>query len=176
MSVVMKTHTEYSFDTLVEMHRVTSRAVTARETLRKKSFFLTWGSCALGIGAFLALGGNLVTGGLLLAGGAFLLVRYLFFFQLMAWGTSRNLSREQKSGDYFFEPLHILARQGKDAARYPYDSCHSLLETPGRFYFITQSGQCLVLEKALLEGGSVSDLRALLERKTGKTAAAVKAS
>jgi len=174
MSVVMKTHTEYDHAALVEMHKVTSQAVTARETLRKKAFYLTWGSCALGIGAFLALDGNLVLGCLLLAGGAFLMVRYLFFFPLMAWGTARNLSAAQKSGDYTFETYHILARQGKDAARYPYDQCYALLETPGRFYFVTLNGQCLALDKGALEGGSVSELRALLERKTGKTALAVK--
>lgn len=173
MSAPMKTHTEYDFAALMEMHKVTSRAVTARETLRKKAFYLTWGSCALGIGAFFALDGNLLMGGTLLAGGAFLMVRYLFFFQLMAWGTSRNLNGAQKSGDYTFETYHIVARQGKDVGRYPYDQCHSLLETENRFYFVTLNGQCLALDKKALEGGNVDELRTLLERKSGKTALVV---
>lgn len=173
MSAPMKTHTEYDFAALVEMHKVTSRAVTPRETLRKKAFYLTWGSCALGIGSFFALDGNLLMGAMLLAGGVYLMVRYLFFFQLMAWGTSRNLTGAQKSGDYAFETYHIVARQGKETARYSYEHCHSLLETEKRFYFVTQSGQCIALDKGALEGGSPADLRAHLERKTGKTALTV---
>ena len=174
MSVVMKTRTEYTVAALEELHRVTSRAVTARETLRKKAFYLTWGSCALGLGAYRAMGGDLLLGAMALAGGAFLMVRYLFFFQIMARGTARNLSKDRRSSDYTFETYHIVARQNKDVGRYGYDNCHALLEAPGSIYFITQDGQCLMLNKQALEGGSVAQLREFLENKTGKTVVPVK--
>ena len=72
--------------------------------------------------------------------------------------------------EFQFENDHILAWQGPKSAKYPYGQCAKLLETAKSFYFLMDNGQGLMMDKAGLHGGSVDELRALLEQKTGKTA------
>ena len=171
----MKTHTEYDFRQLLELQRVACRTYAAGQTLRKRAFYLTWGSCCLGIGVFMASHGDTLPLALLLVGaGLFLLVRYLLFYHLMAWGAGRDLKPEQRSNDFAFEEKYILAGHGDQSAKYSYSKCYELIETPGCFYFIMDSGQGLMLSKENLSGGSVDELRSLLEERTGKAVTNVK--
>lgn len=166
----MMTRTQYSFKRLLELQRVAGKILTPTQTLRKKAFNLVWGSCCLGIGAFMFFHGyNVLFALLMLIPGVFLLLRYLFFYQLLAWGAGRALKPEQQVNEFYFEEKHILARQGKDSAKYPYGKCFRLLETGEVIYFISEEGQALMLDKGNLSAGSVSDLREFLRRKTGKT-------
>lgn len=166
----IKTRTEYDFKHLVELQQVAYRTFAAKQVLRKKAFCLAWGSCCLGMGAFIASQGyGIILGLLLMIPGVFLMLRYVFFYHLLAWGASRNMKPEQRINDFYFEEKHILACQGKETAKYHYNQCYKLLEAENSFYFIMNNGQGLVLDKQHISGGSVNDLRRYLEDKTGET-------
>ena len=167
----MRTRTEYSFERLMELQRVVSKTLAPKETLRKKASYLAWGTLGLGVGAYMSAGGgNPYLSGACLLMGFILLVRFYFFYHLMAWNAGRVMKKKDKVHEFRFESDHILALQGQNSAKYPYKQCGELLETPNSFYFIMDNGQGLMLDKAGLHGGSVDELRELLEQKTGKTA------
>lgn len=167
----MRTRTEYSFERLMELQRVVSKNLVPKETLRKKSSYLAWGTLGLGVGGYLAAGGgNPYISSACLLMGFILLIRFYFFYHLMAWNAGRVMKKNDRVHEFQFEADHILAWQGQNSAKYPYKQCSSLLETPNSFYFIMDNGQGLMLDKAGLHGGSVDELRGLLEQKTGKTA------
>lgn len=167
---VMKTRTEYSFKRLLELQRVASKTFAPKQTLRKKAFYLVWGSCCLGMGAYLLSHGyGVLLSILMLIPGVFLMLRYVFFYHLLALGAGRSMKPEQKSHEFSFEEKFILARQGKESAKYPYNKCYRLLETNNSIYFILENGQGLMLDKHHLSGGSVPELCRLLESRTGKT-------
>lgn len=175
MASIMKTRTEYTFDALVELQRVVCRNLAAKQTARRKFVSLVWGVCCLGIGAFMVIHEyNALLAILLLIPGVICMLRFAFFYHVLAWGASRNMSEEQSVNDFHFEEKHILARQGKKSSVYPYDKCYQLLETQNSFFFIMEDGQGLMLDKGNLSGGSVDELRALLERKSGKSVKNVK--
>ena len=171
----MRTRTEYTFDALVELQRVVCKNLTAKQTARRKFVFLVWGVCCLGIGVFMVSHGyNALLAMLLLIPGVICMLRYVFFYHMLAWGASRNMSEEQSVNDFHFEPAHILAKQGKQNAVYPYSKCDQILETTNSFFFIMEDGQGLMLDKSNLKGGSVDELRAWLEEKTEKKVKNVK--
>lgn len=171
----MRTRTEYSFERLMELQRVVSKTLVPKETLRKKASYLAWGTLGLGVGAYLtAGGGNPYISSACLLMGLILLIRFYFFYHLMAWNAGRVMKKNNRVNEFQFERDHILAWQGENSAKYPYDTCGNLIETDNSFYFIMQDGQGLMLDKAELKGGSVEELRSLLESKTGKTAQFVK--
>lgn len=167
----MRTRTEYSFERLMELQRVVSKSIVPKETLRKKASYLAWGTLGLGVGGYLmAGGGNPYISSACLLMGFILLIRFYFFYHLMAWNASRVMKKKDRVHEFQFEADHILAWQGQNSAKYPYKQCANLLETANSFYFIMDNGQGLMLDKAGLHGGSVEELRALLEQKTRKTA------
>ena len=167
----MKTRTIYTFPSLVELQKVASKALAPKETLRKKAFSLAWGSCCLGMGVFMiAHDYSVLLALLLVIPGTVLMLRYVFFYQLLALGARLAMKEEQLENVFEFEGDRIIARQGENSAKYPYKQCGELLETPNSFYFIMDNGQGLMLDKAGLQGGSVDELRELLKQKTGKTA------
>lgn len=171
----MRTRTEYSFERLMELQRVVSKALVPKETLRKKASYLAWGTLGLGVGAYLhAGGGNPYIGSACLLMGFILLIRFYFFYHLMAWNAGRVMQKKDRVHAFQFENDHILAWQGQDSAKYPYTKCSDLLETGSSFYFIMEDGQGLMLDKGELKGGSTDELRAFLEQKTGKTAQNIK--
>lgn len=171
----MRTRTEYSFERLMELQRVVSKTLVPKETLRKKASYLAWGTLGLGVGAYLSAGGgNPYISSACLLMGLILLIRFYFFYHLMAWNAGRVMKKNSRVNEFQFEKDHILAWQGQDSAKYPYTKCSNLLETGGSFYFIMEDGQGLMLDKGELKGGSVEELRSLLESKTGKTAQNVK--
>lgn len=170
----MMTRTEYSFKRLLELQRVASKIFAPKQTLRKKAFYLVWGSCCLGMGAFmLSHGYNVFLGLLMLIPGLFLMLRYIFYYHLLAWGAGRNMKAEQRVNEFYFEEKYILARQGANSAKYQYAKCYRLLETDNSIFFILEDGQGLMLDKLHLSGGSVNELRSYLEHKTGKTVSKV---
>lgn len=171
----MKTRTEYTFDALVELQRVVCINLAPRQTVRRKLVALVWGLCCLGIGAYMASHGyNALLAMLLLIPGVISMLHYVFFYHVLAWGASRKMKEDQSVNDFYFEPAHILAKQGKQSAVYPYDKCARLLETDKSFFFIMEDGQGLMLEKRNLKGGSVDELRAWLEEKSGMSVKKVK--
>jgi len=171
----MKIRTEYTFDALTELQRVVCKTLAPKETARRRLVPLVWCVCCLGVGGFMVANGyNAILALLLLIPGVISLVRFAFFYQMLAWEASRKLGEEQSVNDFHLEPAHILARQGKKSAVYPYANCAQLLETPKSFFFIMEDGQGLMLDKGGLKGGSVDDLRAWLEQKTGKSVQSVK--
>ncbi len=171
----MRTRTEYSFERLMELQRVVSKALVPKETLRKKASYLAWGTLGLGVGAYLhAGGGNPYIGSACLLMGFILLIRFYFFYHLMAWNAGRVMQKKDRVHAFQFENDYILAWQGQDSAKYPYTKCSDLLETGSSFYFIMEDGQGLMLDKGELKGGSTDELRAFLEQKTGKTAQNIK--
>ena len=171
----MRTRTEYSFERLMELQKVVSKALAPKQTLSKKASYLAWGTLGLGVGAYLtAGGGNPYISSACILMGVILLIRFYFFYHLMAWNAGRVMKKKDKIHEFQFEADHILAWQGQNSAKYPYTRCSNLLETRNCFYFIMDNGQGLMLDKAGLHGGSADELRALLEQKTGKTAETVK--
>jgi len=171
----MRTRTEYSFERLMELQRVVSKVLAPKQTLSKKISYLAWGMLGLGVGAYLyAGGGNPYISAACIIMGAILTIRFYFFYHLMAWNAGRVMKKADRIHEFQFEADHILAWQGQNSAKYPYSQCSNLLETPNSFYFLMENGQGLMLGKEDLKGGSVDELRALLEQKTGKTAEKVK--
>ncbi len=171
----MRTRTEYTFDALVELQRVVCKNLAAKQTARRKFVSLVWGTCCLGMGVYMVSHGyNAFLAILLLIPGVLCMLRYVFFYHMLAWGASRKMSEEQSVNDFYFEPGHILAKQGKSSAVYPYSKCSQILETGHSLFFIMEDGQGLMLDKGNLKGGSVDELRAWLVDKTGKTVRNVK--
>ena len=86
----MRTRTEYSFERLMELQRVVSKALVPKQTLRKKASYLAWGTLGLGVGAYLSAGGgNPYLSSACLLMGFILLIRFYFFYHLMAWNAGR---------------------------------------------------------------------------------------
>ena len=171
----MRTRTEYNFERLLELQRVVSKILAPKQTLSKKIGYLAWGTLGLGMGAYMVAGGaNPYLSSACLLMGFILLVRFYFFYHLMAWNAGRMMKKADRVHEFQFESDHILAWRGESSAKYPYAECSSLLETRSSFYFIMENGRGLMLDKAGIQGGSVDDLRALLEEKTGKAPEKVK--
>ena len=175
MAVLMKTQTEYTFDSLVELQRIVCKYMAPVQTFRKNVVHLVWGACCLGMGAYMVMHGyNAILAVLLLVPGLISMLQYVFFYQMMAWNATRRMKDEQSVNEFHFDANHILARQGKNSAVYPYSKCARILETGNSFFFIMEDGQGLMLSKENLKGGSADDLRGLLESKSGKTSEKVK--
>lgn len=164
------TRTVYDYPHLLELQKVVLTNLAPKQVLRKKSFNLTWGACFLGMGTILILNYSVLVGVLLLLPGIWLMLRYLFFFQAMAWASARNLKGDQREHTFSFEEKYILARQGKDSAKYFYKDCEKLLESDGSIYVVLSGGQGIMLDKAHVSGGSPRQLVELLEHKTKCTA------
>ena len=175
MAILMKTQTEYTFDSLVELQRIVCKYMAPQQTVRKKVVHLVWGICCLGMGAYMVTHGyNAILAMLLIIPGVISMLQYVFFYQMLAWNATRRMMEEQSVNEFLFDSAHIVARQGKDSSVYAYDKCVRILETENSFYFIMEDGQGLMLDKSNLKGGSVDELRTLLESKSGKTAEKVK--
>ena len=175
MAILMKTQTEYTFDSLVELQRIVCKYMAPQQTVRKKVVHLVWGICCLGMGAYMVTHGyNAILAMLLIIPGVISMLQYVFFYQMLAWNATRRMKEEQSVNEFLFDSAHIVARQGKDSSVYAYGKCVRILETENSFYFIMEDGQGLMLDKSNLKGGSVDELRTLLENKSGKTAEKVK--
>ena len=171
----MRTRTEYDFDRMMELQRVVAKVLSPKQTGAKRLSYFLWSMLGLGVGAYLiARGGNAYISSACILMGLILLIRVYFFFHLMAWRATRMMKKADSVYEFQFESDHILAWQGQKSAKYPYEQCAKLLETGKSFYFLMENGQGLMMDKAGLKGGSVEELRRLLEQKTGKPAENVK--
>ena len=169
----MRTHTEYDYERLLELQRVLGRALTHRRRTRQRMINIGLGAAAIAMAVGLAVMGKNVLFVALLAGlGLYFIVWGLFFFQFAALATLRSLKPSQAETDCFLERTYMLVTNGNvnDGQQYRYEDCLRLFETEGSFCFILKDGQGVVLDKANLKGGSVDQLRAWLEEKSGKKA------
>jgi len=165
----MRTHTEYDYQRLLELKRVISRALTRKRTLHQRAANLGLGVFALTMAGLLVIFEKHWSFVVLLAlVGAYFLAWGAFYFQLSALVTLRSLTPRTDNCDYLLEKNYVLSTNGKDGQQYRYETCLRLLETEGNLYFLMEDGQGLVLDKANLKGGTVDQLRAWMEEKTGK--------
>lgn len=167
----MRTHTEYDYEHLLELQRVLARALTRARTARRRIANGALGLFALGLAAVMMIFQKDVFFIVLLVGvGLYFVVWSLFFYQIAALATLRNLKPSQTACDCLLERTYMLITNAdvKDGQQYHYEDCLCLLETEGNLYFILKDGQGVVLDKANLKGGSVDQLRAWLEEKSGK--------
>lgn len=176
MAVRMKTTTTYDFEQLEELQRVASKTFAESKTKLQRGWNMACGIFCGCLGMYLTVNGyNAIVALLCTALGLWMLVRYFFFFQLLAWNVHRSMKNKNRENEFLFEEDHILARQKTESTKYPYEDCAHLLETRRNFYFIMEStGQGLMIDKTKLRGGSEEELRAFLEKKSGKTAEFVK--
>jgi len=168
----MRTHTEYDYQHLLELKRVLSRALTRKRTTRQRAANLGLGLFALALAAVLVVfQKNWAFVILLTVVGLYFLVWGVFYFQLAALMTLRSLTPKTDKSDYILEKNYLLSTNGRDGQQYRYETCLRLLETEGNLYFLMEDGQGLLLDKANLKGGTVDQLRAWMEEKTGKKTA-----
>ena len=171
----MRTRTEYNFERMMELQQVVAKVLTPKTTASKKASYILWSMLGLGVGAYLiAKGGNAYISSACILMGLILMIRFYFFYHLMAWRATRMMKKSDQVHEFQFENDHILAWQGQKSAKYPYGQCAKLLETAKSFYFLMDNGQGLMMDKAGLHGGSVDELRALLEQKCEQSAEFVK--
>ena len=167
----MRTHTEYDYSRLLELKRVVGKALAPKRTMRRRAANIGLGLFALavaGVLVFFEKHWALVT--ILVLTGLYFLLWGVFHHQLAALATLRALTPKTDSCDYILERGYLLATSHKDGTQYRYETCRRLLETEGNLYFLMENGSGLVLDKANLKGGTVDQLRAWLEEKTGKKA------
>ena len=165
-----KTHTDYDLENMEELQRVVGRTFARKQTLRKRTVFLSWGIVCLVVGLYLAFYRNSVVAALLLCVvGSVLLLSGIFFYQLTAWTALRAMGGNLGGSDFTFDKQGILAVRQKAGARFLYTDCCDLMETRNNLYFVTQQGQGLIMDKRQVRGGTVDELRAWLEEKSGKT-------
>ena len=164
-----RTYTDYNVNQMEELQRVMGRTLARKETLRRRSFALSWGVLCMGVGLLLAVRkGSVFLALACCVLGALLLARGVFFYQLAAWASCRAMGKQTMGTEYTLEKSEILAVRGKDSTRYPYSACMQLLETEHSIYFMMTDGQGLILDKDNLRGGTVEELRSWLAEKTGK--------
>lgn len=165
---MLKTSTDYDSACMGELQWVAGKTF-AKDSIRKKR-----------VGTF-AAGMVLVAGGLgvfawtwawwllaVCAVGLLPLLWSVFYYPFTGWASSRNLGKNRMPCDFFMEKRAILMTQGKVREEYPYTQCARLMEAERSIYVFLESGRVLILDKSNLMGGSVEELRALLQEKTGK--------
>ena len=167
----MRTHTDYDYERLLELKRVIGKALTRRRTARQRLTNVAVGLFALVVaGILIYFQKQWAFVVLLVLVGFYFILWGVFYYQFAALATLRSLTPKTASSDFFLEKNYLLAANGRDGTQYRYDTCLRLLETEGNFYFIMEDGQGLALDKANLKGGTVDQLRAWLEEKSGKKA------
>lgn len=167
----MRTHTEYDYEHLLELQRVLARALTYARTTKRRVANGVLGLAALVLaGVLIAFQKDIIFIVLLVGVGVYFAAWSLFFYPIAALVTLRNLKPSQTACDYYLERNYMLVTNayGKDGQQYRYEECLCLLETEGNLYFILKDGRGVVLDKANLKGGSVDQLRAWLEEKSGQ--------
>lgn len=166
----MRTMTEYRFDQLFQFQRAMGRTFAKRETFRKRLVDFVWGAVAVLISILAGIRFDVPLAMVLfIPFGGILVLRSLFYYHVTAWGMQNSLGDKAARTEYIFEKDHITAWLGQNSAQYSYDSCAYLLESEDCFHFIQEEAQGMILSKEELKGGTVDELRAFLEEKTGKT-------
>lgn len=169
----IRTHTDYDYDHLLELQRVLGRSLTRSRIRRQRAGNIALGAVSWAMSVVLAVLQKEWIFILLLAGmGGYLLVWGLFFFQFSAIATLRALKPSQTASDCYLERGFLLMTDasGKDGTQYRYEDCLRLFETEENFHFILKDGQGVILDKTNVKGGTVDQMRAWLEDKTGQKA------
>ena len=168
---MLRVHTDYDLENMEELQRVVGRRFTRKQTLGKRTFFLSWGVVCLAVGLYLALRrGSVVLALLCCVTGCLFLGSGLFFYQLTAWTALRAMGGNQGGSEFTLDKTGIQVVRGKAGAHFPYQSCTHLLETHRNLYVITQDGQGLILDKERVRGGSADELLHTLEERCSLTA------
>lgn len=166
----LRTHTDYDLERMEELQRVAGKTFAKQQTKVKRVSAFSWGIGFTVAGVFVLLAHNNAFLTLLFCGiGLLRLANGIFFYQWAAWKAYQALGKNKEGNDYIFEKTEILATRGKEGGRYAYTDCKQLLETQRNFYFILTNGQGLMLDKSRVKGGTVDDLRRLLEERSGQT-------
>ena len=165
---MLKTSTDYDRSCMEELQWVAGKTF-AKEAIRKKRIG------AFSVGVLLAAGGlgGFVWSGsygllMLLVLGLLPVLWSVFYYPFTGWASCRNLGKNRVSCDFFLEKREVLMTQGKVEERFPYSQCAKLLEAEENIFLFMENGRGLIFNKGNLMGGSVEDLRALLQEKTGK--------
>ena len=169
MNVTMKTHTDYDMEHLEELQWVLGKTIMKKPFRRKRISGLISGGLCVAIGFALAIRhGSVMLSLVCCVLGALLLSQSIFSNFFSAWSASRAMKRRGISNEFHFQRNEILAVCGDVSSRFAYTSCMNLMETDVNLYFIMDSGQGLMLDKRNVRGGSVDELRAMLQEKSGK--------
>ena len=170
MNQTWKTVTDYDFEHMEELQRVAGKTFARRQIRARRLAFFVGGAGFMASGLSLALRRDSVVLCLICCAiGGVMLAWSLFFYFVTAWTTGRAMGSRWKDNEYRMLDQEILAVQGKESSRYPYDDCYGLMETEKNFYVIMNTGHGLMLDKANLRGGTPEELRAFLVERTGKT-------
>ena len=165
-----RSHTDYDLENMEELQRVMGKTLTRKQSLRKRTTFLSWGAVCLAIGIYLAVQKNSVILALACcAVGCLLFGSGLFFYQVTGWTAFRAMGGNLGGSDFTLDKNGILAVRQKAGTRFLYTDCAYLMETENNFYFVASDGQGLMIDKHHLRGGTADELRAWLEEKSGKT-------
>lgn len=70
--------------------------------------------------------------------------------------------------DTTFYPDYYLTKTAAAESKWPYDQILALAETKNYFVFILGKNHALAMEKATLEGGSISEFCRFIEEKSGR--------
>lgn len=166
---MLKTSTDYDSACMEELQWVAGKTF-AKDSIRKKR------AGALAAGLILTAGGLGVFAWtrawwllVVCAVGLLPLLWSIFYYPFTGWASSRNLGKDRMPCDFFMEKRAILLTQGKVREEIPYTQCARLMEAERSIYVFLESGRGLILDKSNLMGGSVEELRALLQEKTGKS-------
>lgn len=72
------------------------------------------------------------------------------------------------AADTTFYPDHYLVKTAAAESKWQYDKILALAETRDYLVFVMGQNHALAMEKAALEGGSISEFRRFLEEKSGR--------
>ncbi len=166
----LKVKTIYNYELLKELHTVLG-SFSPRIVNRKKSESVSYGLLFMAAAGYVWYKWQFIEVVILCALiGAVLLCRGLCYYPFTAFVTDKLMKNHQRVNMFEFEEDCICAISSVGSkSRYTYDRCSDLMETERGFYFF-MNGSGVVMEKQFIAGGTVDDLRALLEEKTGRTA------
>lgn len=162
---MLKTHTEYDIDQLVQLQRVVGETLNPKAVRSQRISGVLGGLGFAGAGVLLAWKGQGVFALVFCLLGLLFILPSLGYYHVAAWRAYRG-QKGERGYDYIFEKKVIHASRGKEFAAYPYTDCRELLETENAFYLLL-GGQGLVLDKRNIRGGTVDELRDLLTERCG---------
>ena len=165
---MLKTSTDYNRACMEELQRVAGKTFAKTPIRNRRTVALTVGVVLLGGGVvvFLRTGAFWILPLCVL--GAAAMLWSIFYYPFTGWASYRAQGKGRISCDFFLEKRVILLMRGKTREEFPYTQCSRLMEAERSIYVFLESGQGLILDKSNLMGGTVEDLRAMLQEKTGK--------
>ena len=162
---VIRTHTEYDFDQLVQLQRVVGESLNPKAVRSQRISAILGGLGFAGAGVLLAWKGEGVLALVFCLLGLGFILSGIGYYYVAAYRAYRG-QKGERGYDYIFEKKAIHASRGKAFAAYPYTDCRDLLETESAFYLLLD-GQGLVVDKSNVKGGTVEELSTLLQERCG---------